>query len=137
MDNTGTMDPEKKSAETQKMTNEEKRTFARYAVVGSECEVRIGSETFRGKVVDYSDGVGVIIKKNPKLVKGIEVDLKIIGSEVEFGAEIAWTTDLGYHLRVGFKRLGALRGNLSDYRLPDILIGIYKSRKTGILERGD
>jgi hypothetical protein len=133
MENIGTMDPEKNRAETQKMSEEEKRTFTRYSVE-SECEVRIGSETFRGKVVDYSDGVGVIIKKNPALVKGAEADIKIIGGEIEFGAEIAWTTDLGYHLRVGFRRLGNLRGDLENYRLPDILIGIYKSRKTGILE---
>jgi hypothetical protein len=133
MDNIETMDTEKNSAVTQKMKDEEKRTFARYSVE-SECEVRIGSETFRGKVVDYSDGVGVIIKKNPALVKGVEADIKIVGDEIEFGAEIVWTTDLGYHLRVGFRRLGNLRGNLENYRLSDILVGINKGRKTGILE---
>jgi DNA segregation ATPase FtsK/SpoIIIE-like protein len=133
MDDIGTMDPEKNSAETQKMKVEEKRTFARYAVE-SECEVRIDSETLKGKVVDYSDGIGVIIKKNPKLAKGAEAELRIVGSEIEFSAEIAWTTDLGYHLRVGFRRVGNLRGNLEYYRLPDVLIGINKRGKTGILE---
>jgi hypothetical protein len=133
MDNIKTMDSEKNSTDTQKMRDAGMRNFARYPEE-SACEVRIGSETFRGKVVDYSDGVGIIIKKNPVLVQGAEADIKILGSEIEFGAEIIWTTDLGYHLRVGFRRRGNLRGNLEKYRLSDILIGINKGGKTGILE---
>ena len=115
------------------MREQDKRHFARYTK-DSLCEVIIDTVIHKGKVVDYSDGVGVLIKKIPQLVQGTVVDIKILDCELEFGAEVAWTEEFGYHLRAGFRRLGNLKGNLKHYRLVDILLGLGKSRKTGILE---
>jgi len=115
------------------MREEDKRQFARY-VKELLCEITLGSEIFKAKVVDYSDGVGVMIKKNPLLTKGTQVTLRILEYEIEFEAEVTWTEDIGYHQRIGFRRLDSLRGNLKHYRLVDILLGISKSRKTGVLQ---
>jgi hypothetical protein len=115
------------------MREEDKRNFRRYTT-DSECEVRMNSSTYKGKVVDYAEGVGVIIKNIPQLVKGARADITILDYDIEFKAEIVSTVDLGYHLRAGFKRLANLKGNLEYYSLADILIGISKSRKTGVLE---
>jgi hypothetical protein len=114
------------------MIEEDKRQFTRYSKE-SLCDVILGSEIYKGKIIDYSDGVGVIIKKIPELVKGALADIRILDCEIEFGAEVAWIEEMGYHLRVGFKRLDNLKGNLKHYRLVDILLGLSKSRKTGIL----
>jgi hypothetical protein len=115
------------------MREENKRNFRRYTT-DSECEVRMNSSTYKGKVVDYAEGVGVIIKNIPQIVRGARADITILDYDIEFRAEIVSTVDLGYHLRAGFKRLDNLKGNLEYYSLADILIGISKSRKTGILE---
>jgi hypothetical protein len=115
------------------MREQDKRHFTRYTK-DSLCEVTIDTVIHKGKVVDYSDGVGVLIKKIPQLVQGAVVDIRILDCELEFGAEVAWTEEFGYHLRAGFRRLGNLKGNLKHYRLVDILSGLGKSRKTGILE---
>ena len=84
------------------MRENDKRRFTRYTNE-SLCEVIIDSEIYKGKVVDYSDGVGVLIKKIPQLIQGALADIRITDCEIEFGAEVAWTEDFGYHLRVGFK----------------------------------
>ncbi|UCH81103.1 MAG: DUF4388 domain-containing protein [Nitrospiraceae bacterium] len=115
------------------MLEEDKRQFARYRKQ-SLCDVRIGSELHKGKVVDYSNGVGILIKKVPELVKGAIAEIEILDYEIKFSGEVVWTEDFGYQLRVGFRRLNNLRGNLKHYRLIDILLGLSKSRKTGILE---
>ncbi len=115
------------------MKEEDERQFARY-VKESLCEITLGSEIFKAKVVDYSDGVGVIIKKNPLLTKETQVTIRILEYEIEFEAEVKWTEDIGYHQRIGFRRLDSLRGNLKHYGLVDILLGLSKSRKTGVLQ---
>ena len=115
------------------MREEDKRQFTRYTKE-LLCEVIVGSEIYKGKVVDYSHGVGVIIKKVPQLVKGALADIKIFDCDLEFRAEVVWTEEIGYHLRAGFRWLDNLKGYLKHYRLVDILLGLSKSRKTGVLE---
>ena len=115
------------------MKEEDKRQFARYSKE-SLCDVVVDSEIYKGKTINYSDGVGVLMKNVPQLVKGTLADIRILDCELEFGAEVVWREEVGYHLKVGFKRVDNLKGNLKHYRLVDILLGLSKSRKTGILE---
>src|SRR3989338_3504598 len=115
------------------MDNEEKRSFFRYKSQ-SECEVRLGTETCKGRIVDYSaDGACAIFKKDPHIVQGALVDLKIFDSEMVLGCEIAWVKDSGDNIRVGFRRVDNLKGPLRHFRLSDIMIGIQRSTRTGIL----
>lgn len=87
------------------MKEKNKRNFIRHESK-SMCEVRLDSEIFRGPVIDYSEGIGVIIINNPKVVKGAQAHVKIIDSELEFNAEIVWTEKLDFDfVRIGFRNL--------------------------------
>jgi curved DNA-binding protein CbpA len=115
------------------MGEEDKRNFKRYKSQ-SECEIRINSETYKGRVLDYSDGIGALIEYTPQLTKGVQVDIRILDSDIEFKGEVVWTKEVGNYLRVGFKRIDTLKGSLKDFKLSDILIGLQRGTKTGILE---
>lgn len=72
----------------------------------SMCEVRLDSGIFRGPVINYSEGIGVIIINNPKVVIGSQAHVKIIDSELEFNAEIVWTEKLDFGcIKIGFRNL--------------------------------
>ena len=115
------------------MSKKNIRNFSRYESK-SMCEVRLGSNIYRGIVIDYSsEGIGVIIKNDAHFIEGAQADVKILDYDTEFKSEILWTEALGYHIRIGFRTLGNMKGNLKYYRLADILIGINRSKKTGTL----
>jgi curved DNA-binding protein CbpA len=115
------------------MSKENGRNFKRYKSQ-SECEVRLGTEIFKGRIVDCSDGIGAIIENAPQLVLGTHVDIKILDSQMEVKGEVVWVKESGDGLRVGFRRLNSLKGHLKDFKLADILIGLQRSIRTGILE---
>ena len=72
----------------------------------SMCEVCLDSEIFRGPVIDYSEGIGVIIINNPKVVKGAHAHVKIIDSDLGLNVEIVWTEKLDHgFVRIGFRNL--------------------------------
>jgi hypothetical protein len=112
---------------------ENKRGFKRYNC-HSACEIKIDSEVCHGFVVDYSDGLGVITDKSPLLKKDIEATIRILESDEEIKVQVAWIKDMSNEVKIGFKRVGNLMGSLKAFKLPDLLIGIQRGTKTGILE---
>ena len=112
---------------------EDKRGFRRYSYQ-SACDIRIDGDVYKGSVVDYSDGLGIIAENAPLLKKGIVVDIKIFSSGEQIKGQIAWVKDVGGDVRLGIKRLGNLKGDLKDFKYTDLLIGIQRGTKTGILE---
>ena len=114
---------------------DDERCFMRYGG-NFPCELKIGREMYKGKVFDFSDGVGAVLESEvlPELEKGTPAYIKVPDFDVEFEAEIAWITGSGGQLKVGFRRIENFRGNLKHYRLPDVLTGISRSKKTGIIE---
>jgi curved DNA-binding protein CbpA len=118
------------------MDQEDLRSFRRYKTQ-AECEICINAETIKGRVLDYSDGIGVIIEKTPHLTKGAQADIKILDTDIAFKGEVAWIREVGEYLRVGFKRVDQLKGSLKDFKLSDLLIGIQRGTRTGILEISD
>lgn len=87
------------------MKEENKRNSIRHESK-SMCEIRLDSGIFRGPVINYSEGIGVIIINNPKVVKGSQAHVKIIDSELEFNAEIVWTEKLDFDcVKIGFRNL--------------------------------
>src|SRR4030067_1760102 len=117
------------------MAAEEKRSFKRYKSL-SRCEIRLDAEIHSGIIIDYSaDGAGAMIENTPRLLSGTIVDIKCLGSEIEFKGEIIWVIGLsGRDVKIGVKRVDKLNGSLKDFQLADILIGLQRSTKTGILE---
>ncbi len=112
---------------------EDKRHFKRYDY-HSACEIRVANDIYDGYVVDYSDGLGVIAEKAYLLKKGVEADIRIPDSATEMRGQVAWVMQRGKDFRVGFKRIGNLKGNMRDYKIADVLIGIQRGTKTGTLE---
>ena len=117
------------------MAGEEKRSFKRYKSL-SRCEIKLDAEIHSGIIIDYSaDGACAMIENTPRLLSGTIVDIKFLGSEIEFKGEIIWVIGLsGSDVKIGVKRVDKLNGSLKDFQLADILIGIQRSTKTGILE---
>jgi hypothetical protein len=115
------------------MERDDLRSFKRYKSQ-AECEILLDNETFKGRVLDYSDGVGVILENVQQLSEGAEVGVKILDSDIDFKGEVVWLKEVGDYLRVGIKRLSKLEGTMKDYKLADVLIGLQRSTKTGILQ---
>ncbi len=116
------------------MTDKYTRKFARYRS-DAEFIIKIDSGQYKCKTIDYSDGIGILIDNDSlSLVPGNLVDVSIHSPEIELKGEVVWTKKVASGLRVGIKRVNVLNGSLSDFRLSDILIGIQRSTKTGILE---
>jgi curved DNA-binding protein CbpA len=112
---------------------EDRREFRRYSCQ-SACEIRIYNDIYKGVVVDYSDGLGIITENAPLLKKGAVADIRVLNSSTEMKGEVAWEKRTGEEVKVGFKRVGNLKGNLKAYKLTDLLIGIQRGTRTGVLE---
>jgi curved DNA-binding protein CbpA len=112
---------------------EDKRDFKRY-ICKIECKITLGEDTLHGFVVDYSDGLGVITGKNPLLQIGAHADISMIHTGEEFSGEVVWLKEVGADMRVGFKKVGNLKGNLANFKYVDLLIGLQRGTKTGTLE---
>jgi len=115
------------------MRGEDKRKFKRYES-GSECEVILPSGTYRGKIIDYSDGVGIELENVPDLIQDTEIDIRVFDHDLAFRGVIAWVRSTGQYFRAGIRRIDAFKGNLRDFVFAEILIGINRSAGTGILE---
>ncbi len=117
------------------MAAEEKRSFKRYKSL-SRCEIRLDADIHSGTIIDYSaDGACAMIENAPQLLSGTIVDIKFLGSEIEFKGEIIWVIkSSGSDVKIGIKRVDKLNGSLKDFQLADILIGLQRSTKTGILD---
>ena len=109
------------------------RNFVRQSG-GSECEVTFPAVAHKGRIIDYSDGVCVLIENTPDSLQGIEVEVRVPDQELEFRGEIAWAERNSCALKAGIRRIDKLRGNLRNLRFPDLLIGTYRRKNTGILE---
>jgi curved DNA-binding protein CbpA len=110
----------------------DRRTFRRHKS-HSECEIRLASGTYKGRLLDYSDGVGAIIEKGPELEPGTGVEIWLFDFNIAFQAEIVWVKKSGDCLHAGFRRNAALRGFLNNFRLADILNYLQRDSKTGVL----
>lgn len=96
--------------------------------------VRLGERDLPAEITDYSlDGVGVTVPGRVPIGIGdlLRVDTDVADLSDQYRA--VWLSSSGEVLRAGFHRLGTLRGSLTDYRMADIMIGIQRSLRTGVL----
>ncbi len=114
------------------MNKEKKRHFKRYRG-RSECDVKLDSEVFKGRIIDYSDGIGVVFEDPTQLIPGKQVYINVFDPDIEIKAEVVWVKKLDNEYRAGFSRLDSLQGSLSNFALADILLGLQGGLKTGIL----
>jgi len=113
-------------------SGEDKRRFVRYKHE-SVLPVIIGGDLFKGYLIDLSLG-GLSFYINLPLIEiGSVVYLKIEDLNLDIQGKVVWTKEEGSILKVGIERL-LLCGNLKHLPLSDILLGLQRSEKTGILE---
>ena len=96
----------------------------------------IKNRIFEARTVDYSlVGVGIIINDpEAPLNKGDLIDLDIIELNLHEKAKAAWIDKTPSGLRVGAHKIKPIEGSFHLYPLPDILIGLQRTLRTGIME---
>ncbi len=110
------------------------RVFRRYSKEAGFA-LKLGDASYSARAVDYSlNSVGIIIEKSPPLSSGDSIDLDIPELGIRQKGKVIWATQHAHEVRAGIERLGPLNGTFSLYRLSDILIGLQRTVKTGILE---
>ncbi len=115
------------------ITQEDRRNFTRYPL-DSECELSIENETYTGRTIDYSaEGVCAEFRNSPPLVQDALCDLTIPDSDMHYPSKIVWVNENNGVIKAGFQRIMGLQGTLEYFNLSDILIGLQKTTKTGIL----
>jgi tetratricopeptide (TPR) repeat protein len=114
---------------------EDRRTFKRYKK-DTAFKLKLDTGMYNCKMVDYSaDGISLhILEDRFSLEPGQVVELSVEDPEIDFFGEIVWTKKAASGYIVGFKRIGSIKGSCQDFRMSDILIGLQRSTKTGILE---
>jgi curved DNA-binding protein CbpA len=115
--------------------SKDKRHFKRYRRK-SNFSVNINGKSYQAETIDYSlDGLGALVEDSPPLTNGLIVDLNINPLNISSKGEVVWARKSNSGTMVGIRRLDFPKnGNLNDYFLADILIGLQRIGKTGILE---
>lgn len=114
---------------------DERRSFRRYSKE-AEFPLKIGSARYTCRIIDYSaDGISLrFLDSPPHLDTGTVVEIKIEDPEIELMGEVKWKNITDEGLAVGFHRVDSIRGACHVFRLPDLLLGIQRIGKSGVLE---
>ncbi|MBI5639971.1 MAG: DnaJ domain-containing protein [Nitrospirae bacterium] len=111
----------------------EQRLFRRYHK-SSVLELEYNSRIFRAITYDYSlKGICAVIEGIPRFGKDALLNLHSDDPEIDSTGQVVWLRSEGSGFKVGILTGGQLKGFLKDFRLPDTLIGLQRSFKTGIL----
>lgn len=117
----------------------DRRQFRRYSREHS-FDLFYEDNIFRATINDYSlTGICLRIDNAPALKKGDLLDILIPDPQIMASGHIIWLISEGRSLRLGLKYENGVRGHIKDFRFADVLIGLQRSQKTGILtvEVGD
>ncbi len=110
------------------------RVFRRYQIEADFTLIR-GATAYSASVVDYSlNSLGISVENSPPLRKGDIIDLEIPELGISQKGKVIWASQHVTQVRAGIERLGPLNGTLALYKLSDILIGLQRTLKTGILQ---
>jgi curved DNA-binding protein CbpA len=113
----------------------DKRNFKRYCTKSS-LKLDINGRAYNANAVDYSfDGIGAVVENVRPIAKGTLVNVHMDNPDLDAKGEVVWIQKTPAGLTVGIKRNDApRRGSLEDYSLSDVLIGLQRSGKTGVLK---
>jgi len=93
----------------------------------------INGETVPAVMTDYSpSGMAILIKGKSDLNAQV-LDLNIRDINLNATGKIVWKREMFSGLKVGAISMGPLEGMLHHYAFPDLLRGIHRTRKTGVL----
>jgi curved DNA-binding protein CbpA len=96
----------------------------------------IQGRSLLARTIDYSlSGIGIAIDDvAPPLTRGAVVSIDIDELNLHEKGKVAWVRKTPSSLRVGLLRRKPWGGSFRLYPLPDILIGLQRTLKTGILD---
>lgn len=112
---------------------QDQRLFRRYPLE-VKFPVRIKDRTYQAVTVDYSlHGLCAFIYGHPPVYPGQILPLDIDRLGIHQKGQVAWIEKADSGVTVGILKLGALKGSLRDYSLADILLGLQRTLKSGVL----
>lgn len=111
----------------------EKRRFKRY-FRNSHIDLKFNKQSFKAETVDYSpEGIGAKVEGELRIGKGDVVSFSMEQPEIKTFGEVVWSKRDKSGLRFGLRNIGRIKGLIKDFSPADILIGLQRSGKTGIL----
>ncbi|MFZ5908033.1 MAG: DUF4388 domain-containing protein [Nitrospirota bacterium] len=114
-------------------SHKEKRTFKRYKY-SSPLRLTAAEHSCSALTTDYSlKGIGFFLEKTPPGILGAPMHFTIDDLKMDEDGQIIWTETLGSGIRGGIERR-AISGFLKHFPLGDLLMDLYRSRKTGLLD---
>jgi curved DNA-binding protein CbpA len=118
-----------------RVNSEDRRNFKRYAK-DTEFALKLDSKQFFCRLIDYSaEGISLIIlDKTLSLRRGDTFALSMEDPDLEFLGEVVWERPDKEGILVGFRRIGNIKGACQDFRISDIIIGLQRGTRTGVLE---
>lgn len=111
----------------------DKRSFDRYDH-SVDIELLFNGKTYRLTTLDYSlDGLRAESREPFGFKKGDVVKIGFPDSSNHGSGQVAWTSSRGGRYRAGIRKFGTLQGALRDFAASDILLGLHRETKTGML----
>jgi curved DNA-binding protein CbpA len=111
----------------------EKRRFQRYHKEVA-FTLEFGGKKYAAITEDYSvDGLSVLVDGTPSIKSGDIINLDISKINLKSGGKVMRVSNANGVMRLGISRLGLLHGALSDFDISDILLGLQRSSKTGVI----
>lgn len=109
-----------------------KRTFPRKKL-NLDFDLMLPGEQVPAVITDFSlCGMGILVKGRSDLSTRT-LDLNIRSLDVHTTGRIVWKQEIISGIKVGVICTGPLAGRLRSYSFADLVIGIYRSGKTGVL----
>jgi curved DNA-binding protein CbpA len=111
----------------------EKRHFIRYEKE-VDFDIELEDRVCHAKTIDYSvDGLSAMLSCFPSISKGDVLHLSIGGLKIRSAGKVIRVSRLDEGLKLGIQRLGLMHGSLEDFDIADLILGIQRSNKTGVL----
>lgn len=113
--------------------SKDKRKFKRYTIK-SDFNIVVGEKSYKAVTQDYSlDGLSALIYGTPTITKGdiISLDIPVLG--VKTSGKVMRITKESEGLSVGVQRVGLLYGSIGDFKMADVLLGLQRSSKSGVM----
>jgi hypothetical protein len=108
-----------------------KRIFRRYKL-DQDLMLDVGGTKVKARLTDLSvDGFGAVT--DGLAGSSSPVGLKIDALDIQARGEIVWSKNHEYGTRLGIRLTGPLKGDMRSCRPADLLLGIQKLGKTGVL----
>ena len=93
----------------------------------------LAGKKVNAKLIDLSiDGFGIFVNDTAGL-SGSPVEIRVAAIDIQSNGEIVWSRNYDAGTRLGIRRTGPLTGDMRNYRPADLLLGIQKRAKTGVL----